>query len=507
MSSPPATLGGADRRRRVALGVLAALGALVAFALFLAPCGLVACGVVAAVDDAVDGAALSAVVAPPAAPTDKLSAAPSDKPSATAAPSAKPAADEPRSLRFPYGRCWRRSGEKCSRPFRWVELKGDELELELSPFELATLRNNTCRVADASSGFPTICCPGSQCTHYACVPGRLVNNCKWHDVSANPSGRKSMRYELAFRPWPNPRPLFSLADALALLPQGSRMTFVGDSTGIQFFFMGLCDLARSGQVSNVTLLQNVVVGRRRHDEVNVTLSGGLGTRRLAYFREPTFLIADPDRLVAQICSDVDVLVFNTGLWFNWEDAAPKKAAKRRQGNHTELVRVAGELAAAMDLHCAGVIKIFRGTLTQHFGDSLTGEWSPNTDGRAALMKTLDRKDEGECKPRPWDDDRYSQLTVAAHESAEQRYDWRNFFVVDAFARAGYNVMFTPWGREHLSGCANNTRHTLHYIPIGEVTADRFDLHPGGDCTHMCSSPSAMLVVTDAIYLAVRQVRL
>jgi hypothetical protein len=329
----------------------------------------------------------------------------------------------------------------------------------------------------------------------------------------------SMRYELAFRPWPNPRPLFSLADALALLPQGSRMAFVGDSTGAQIFFGALCDLARSGQVASMSMLQNLVIDRRRRDEVNVTLSGDLGMRRLLHLREPTFgaeaASGTIDRLLRQLCADVDVLVFNTGLWYSW-GYSERHSSGRMRRNHTELSRIIGELAVSMDLHCAGTVKIFRGSLTQHFS-SVTGEWTPRHTEREDLeayrgaLAQMHDKDEygGSCRPHLWDSDHYSQITVAANESAEQRYDWRNYFVVDAFARAGYDVALTPWGREQMAGCINNSRRTLHYVPMGEVTADRFDLHPGlpgPDCSHMCSAASITHVVTDAIFLAVRQVR-
>jgi hypothetical protein len=414
---------------------------------------------------------------------------------------------EPQPLRFPYGRCWPGSGEECSRPFRWAELSESELEKALSPFELATLHNSSCNVNVTNSSFPAACCPGVACQRSKCDAGPLPGRCR-STVGTKVAYNHTFRYELVFRTWPGPaRPLFSLADALALLPRGSRMAFVGDSTNTQMFLGLLCNLARSGQVTSLTMLQDVVVRGRRCNEVNVTLSGDLGMRRLVLFRETTFVAETStsiaDRLLAIFCSDVDVLVFNTGLWFNWEWKGPS--------NQTMLAHIAAELAGAMDRQCKGVVTIFRGTLMQHFttftGEFPTNEATDHAKAKAALAQMNETGGYGNCRPLLWNSQGYSQLTVVAEESPEQRYDWRNYQVVDAYARAGYDVAITPWGREHAAGCRNSSRRTLHYIPMGEVTADRYDLHPGGsDCTHMCIAPAIHDVITDGIFLALRQVR-
>lgn len=404
---------------------------------------------------------------------------------------------EGEQVRFPYGRCWGNSNEQCLRPFFWKALNSEELGWMYSDLELSNIQETICPEELRLNSNEGTCCIGAV-SHGGGLQWTRNDGCNIgigaiSDHEPRPLGRQQYwaQFNRVFQvaDEDGPHTLFELADVLAAVPNASRIHFIGDSVMHQTFDGVLCGAARDARVTIASIREyrrNTKVwsvGTRVRYEVDITLA--IGGEKRVYFlvmhREHRF--SEDGVTIWEICHGANILIFNFGLhWNNIED----------------LRRAADILVQAVEDHCTahGVQVIFRGTTSQHF---LThdGLYKPTLDDEVLLAQGVNKsvlesfrgkKDIG-CSPIHW-------------SNPEVNYDWRNSVVLSAFEKAGHSIAITPWGQRE-TGCADPAQKTLFYIPFGEVTMDRFDLHLG-ECTHYCSTPSLWSVVTDGIYLAVRQ---
>ncbi len=419
-------------------------------------------------------------------------------------------------LRFPYGRCWDGSGEQCRRPFAWRALNESELATVYSEAELRCATEDRCPLTLLETGENGMCCIGatsrggglnsvSSCLSALSESSRL-------QPEPRPLGQQRFlaHYERVLEIAGAPgRALFELPDALALLPSGSRVHVVGDSVMAQAFDGLLCSLSRDARVTVMArrsfprVKVRWDVGAALRLEVDVALRVGAldgGTSNisdsknysLVFHRE--FRFSNDGVTILEICTNADVLIFSFGAHWN---------------NRDELLSDAPHLARAVEDHCTkrGVQVVFRGTASQHF---LTrdGLYDENFVSHLEVLR-LDGVNESAIAAVNASRGGWRTWTAGCSRihsfEPERAYEWRNHAILAAFAGRGYAVAITPWGAP-ATGCAEpplNSSKILFYIPFGEVTMSRFDLHRN-ECTHYCSTPALWNAVADGLYLALRQ---
>jgi hypothetical protein len=421
------------------------------------------------------------------------------------------------ALRFPYGRCWDGSGEQCRRPFAWRALNELELATVYSEAELRCATEDRCPLTLLETGEKGMCCIGATSgggglnSELSCL-GALSESSRLQP-EPRPLGQQRFlaHYERVLEISGAPgRALFELPDALALLPSGSRVHVIGDSVMAQVFDGLLCSLSRDARVTVMArrsfprVKVRWDVGAAVRLEVDVALRVGAhdgGTSNvsdsrnysLVFHRE--FRFSEDGATIREICTDADVLMFNYGAHWN---------------NRDQLVRDAPHLARAVEDHCTNrsVQVVFRGTASQHF---LTRDGLYDEDLVSHLeVLRLDGVNESaiaavNASRKGWTTWSAGCSRIHSFEP-ERAYEWRNHAILAAFASRGYAVAITPWGAP-ATGCAepplNNSSKILFYIPFGEVTMSRFDLHRN-ECTHYCSTPALWNAVADGLYLALRQ---
>lgn len=390
-------------------------------------------------------------------------------------------------IRYPYGICAPYQQRDCFQPFEWNDII--DATLFFTDTELESMNKSTCSASNA-------CCVGA-----ISVGGG--NNWAPNEVCSprQPNASSPQRYKVNYmrrfvvkgRDF-----LFGMADVVDILPNNSRIAFIGDSVSHQVFDGTLCDLARSGHV-NITNYTGFtrhtklwMYGSAVRFEVDLLLAQ-TKTIKLIFHREYRF---SKDQLtIKEICHNATVVVFNYGVHWNVLNDF-----------QTDVV----VLVAALKKHCLerGVKVIFRGTTSQHF---LRNGGSFAFVDRRQVPEYLARVTQAVYPQRVADfvvnNETSNDLFDAGCERIvfsdfEKEYDWRNYVVLRALYDAGLVVLITPWG-EPKSGCVKYPRHTVFYIPFGEVTMSLYDQH-ATECTHYCGSPQFWAPVFDGIYLALRQ---
>ncbi len=447
--------------------------------------------------------------------TPGLGAAPAAPPSAASPKVAppQPAAPTPLvaltddELDFPYGRCWPGSNETCRRPFLWREMSDAELSAVYSEQEKRNVAENACPEALKGQNRGQCCLGatsnGGGLTYSASVGCNLDKGLKGR-ASPGPlhSQRYWSRFELVFEVAGGPvQALFELPDVLAALPDGSRVAILGDSVMHQVFDGLMCAASRDARVKITALRQYPRVltwwifgaGERVEADIELAAEPGAPPRRYSVVHHREYRWAPDGLTIMEMCKNVDVLLFNFGSHWNvqseFRDDLPL-------------------LAQWVDEHCVahGVQVVFRGSGTQHF-ITPNGLYNTNTEAFLGVLRR-DGMNESEIEALQQQPNWSDTFTagcgpLSQHwDKPESNYDWRNRAVVRAFAQRGFGVAMTPWGK-NTTGCAETGRKTLFYVPFGEVTMDRHDMHVK-ECTHYCSSPTMWNPIADGLFLAVRQ---
>lgn len=384
-------------------------------------------------------------------------------------------------LRYPFGNCWNGS---CARPFKWV-YKSDLSEV-YTPGEIQFITEGTCKIE------PDLCCPGA-----LSAGGRLVyhaDRCHSHllkpETQAIQKDRIPPNYNLQFQPSDDEQgALFDFADALELLPSGTRIGMIGDSVMHQTVNGLLCGLSRTGRynISNERYLRSTVnwqIGTAERLEFHVQSS--TDSYDIIFHRE--YLPSVTGLTLWEICaSRIDILVFNFGSHYS-------PGISMETGSTS--------IAQAIEEHCVRrkIQVIYLGSMSQHF---LFPNGIYENDHRLHKQKFAEYMNTDNItafEPLP-DDLFYIGCGPIVWKNPEVYYDYRNYQMLRAFHARGFEIAMTPWGGK-TTGCSF-LKPYLFYIPMGEVTMDRYDLHYG-ECTHVCSTQSLWNVVSDGLYLAFRQ---
>jgi hypothetical protein len=355
---------------------------------------------------------------------------------------------------LPYGLC---DNDTCScrRPWRWSDASANDF----TALELSSL--------------------GEQCEVSRCCLGRLSSGgeTSWRpNRSRCGSANYFRRFEL--RAWP--RRLFSVVDALALLPNGTRVTVHGDSVGWQIAEMFLCNFLRFGG----RLDPEDTFPRRK---VQWRTGWAVLERRTAYVANKVIVInlvleyrTDIEAYTVQeLCAISDVLLFNFGMHWN-------SPSEMESDLFPSLIRV-------LQQNCTNTTLVFRGTNSQHFYRS------------GGFYSTKPADDETKWVLDTWNltTDKYAWdigcTALQFRKSYAQEFDWRDRMARRLFAAAGFEVALPPWAASH-TPVRNASRQTLHFVPYGEITAELWDMH-NSECTHICSSPLVAAPIWDALYLA------
>lgn len=274
--------------------------------------------------------------------------------------------------------------------------------------------------------------------------------------------------------------MFTVVDALALLPNGTRVTVHGDSVGWQLAEMFLCNFLRFGG----RLDPEESFPRRK---VFWRTGWAVLERRNAYVADKLIVInlvleyvTDAEAYTVQeLCAVSDVLLFNYGVHWN-------SPADMERELFPPLVRALRE-------HCANTTLVFRGTNTQHFHRS-AGVYSakPPADEQQWALDTWNLTED----KYGWD---VGCVALQFSKSYAQEFDWRDRLARRLFAEGGFDVALPPWDATH-TPLRGSARPTMHFVPYGELTADLWDMH-NAECTHICSSPLVAAPIWDALYLA------
>jgi len=345
----------------------------------------------------------------------------------------------------------------------------------------------------------------------SCTPGPLGTSCCIYAVSAGGSTRwspeiadqcKNMDFTKRFGAYTKFTP-HSIAEAFALLENGTRISLLGDSVQNQVFDALVCAMHREG-AKHIATTDN--------QQLKQTVGGGLryAKSHTMYYKKKyiniTFFanyVFHQERVIDLVCELSDVLILNYGVHMNAKSSMNDMLSKKD-----------GALLKALRRCREDTILIWRESTHQHFPVP-TGGWIYGWDyyGLSLIWPYLREMnytlpewldmikwvEKMSCAPPK--DFSLPEFTYPEAKLFHQT-EYRDDLVRQHFQNANFSVLNVEphWRKIQDIGIPD-----IYFLKFHKVTEARWDVHPvPRECTHICYTPLFYEPLWHMLILALRK---